>query len=96
MSEPQIEMLCQWLMHVPLLHDLSPSVHAQIAAGMQIGVVSGGDDIIHVGEPGDAMYFLESGEADAIVRGVSVFNASTQAIILGSVKRQTIVLKDCL
>ena len=31
-------------------------MHAQIAAGMQIGVVKGGVDIIHVGEPGDAMY----------------------------------------
>ena len=66
--------LCDWLVHVPLMHDLSRGVLEQIALGMQAGKVSAGADIIHVGEPGAAMYFLESGSADAFVRDVSVFS----------------------
>lgn len=66
--------LCDWLVHVPLMHDLSRGVLEQIALGMRRGAVHPGEDIIHVGEPGEAMYFLEAGSADAFVRDVSVFS----------------------
>ncbi len=73
-TESNVEHLCEWLALVPLMHDLTDDVLTQIARGMQIGQVKPGADIIHVGEPGNAMYFLEEGAADAIVRGVSVFS----------------------
>ena len=66
--------LCDWLVHVPLMHDLSRGVLEQIVLGMRRGAVLAGEDIIHSGEPGMAMYFLESGSADAFVRDVSVFS----------------------
>jgi CBS domain-containing protein len=74
MSDEVISQLCEWLVHVPLMHDLSHGVLEQIARGMRRGTVQPGEDIIHVGEPGAAMYFLGSGSADAFVRDVSVFS----------------------
>ncbi len=73
-GDDMIAQLCEWLVHVPLMHDLSRGVLEQIAAGMRRGTVRAGEDIIHVGEPGSAMYFLAAGSADALVRDVSVFS----------------------
>lgn len=73
-TESNIQHLCEWLIHIPLMHDLADDVLRRIAGGMRIGKVKPGQDIIHVGEPGNAMYFMEDGAADAIVRGVSVFS----------------------
>ena len=73
MDEGTIELLSEWLLHVPLMHDLSPSMLSLIAIGMKIGDVPANQEVIHVGEPGDAMYFLERGSADAVVRNQSVF-----------------------
>lgn len=60
--------LLSWLIHVPLLHDLRNAVLKRMLARMHVGDVKPHEDVIHVGEPGHAMYFLESGSAEALVR----------------------------
>ena len=70
-KELQDELLL-WLVEVPLLHDLRPTVLKHMLARMHVGDVKPLDEIIHVGEPGNAMYFLESGSAEALVREKSV------------------------
>ena len=70
-TELQDELL-SWLVHVPLLHDLRQTVLKHMLARMHVGDVKPLDEIIHVGEPGHAMYFLESGSAEALVREKSV------------------------
>eukprot|EP01043_Picozoa_sp_COSAG02_P009157 COSAG02_NODE_306_length_25175_cov_76.540118_18_plen_820_part_00 len=60
--------LLSWLVHVPLLHDLRSAVLKRMLARMHVGDVDPHDEVIHVGEPGHAMYFLESGSAEALVR----------------------------
>lgn len=76
MTDEVLDQISEWLLHVPLMHDLSYKARCKIARGMKIGVVSAGTEIVHVGEPGKAMYFVDQGEACARVRGATVFSYS--------------------
>eukprot|EP01046_Picozoa_sp_COSAG06_P061319 COSAG06_NODE_13397_length_1261_cov_1.277969_2_plen_284_part_01 len=56
----------------PLLHSLAPEVRARIAEAMEMIEIEANCAIITVGEPGDAIYFLEHGSAQAEVDGAVV------------------------
>ena len=53
MANSLVDRLSEWLLHVPLMHDLSQKVRNKIARRMQIGKVDSGAEVVHVGEPGD-------------------------------------------
>merc|ERR1711871_760192 len=62
----------QWLRSVQALRDMDDTLLLQLLAKMEVGDIGSSKEIIHVGEIGDAMYFLESGSAEALVKDVSV------------------------
>eukprot|EP01046_Picozoa_sp_COSAG06_P061318 COSAG06_NODE_13397_length_1261_cov_1.277969_1_plen_130_part_10 len=58
----------------PLLSSLAPEVLSRVSAAMQVVDVPAAAAIITIGEPGDAIYFIEHGTAEAEVDGVSVMS----------------------
>lgn len=61
-----------FLEEVPLLSSLKPYERAKIADALDTIKFPVGAPIITEGDPGDAFYLLESGEAEALKNGVSV------------------------
>jgi len=61
-----------FLEEVPLLSSLKPYERAKIADALDTIKFPAGATIITEGDPGDAFYLLESGEAEALKDGVSV------------------------
>lgn len=61
-----------FLEEVPLLSSLKPYERAKIADALEPIKYPAGATIITEGDPGDAFYLLESGEAEAVKNGVSV------------------------
>ncbi|KAL4810401.1 camp-dependent protein kinase regulatory subunit [Aspergillus unguis] len=59
-----------FLEEVPLLSSLKPYERAKIADALDTIKYSPGSSIITEGDPGDAFFLLESGEADAYMNGV--------------------------
>lgn len=59
-----------FLEEVPLLSTLKPYERAKIADALETVKFSAGENIITEGEPGDAFYLLEAGEASAYKHGV--------------------------
>lgn len=59
-----------FLEEVPLLSSLKPYERAKIADALDTIKYPAGSTIISEGDPGDAFYLLESGEAEAFKRGV--------------------------
>jgi len=59
-----------FLEEVPLLSTLKPYERAKIADALETVKFNEGENIITEGEPGDAFYLLEAGEASAFKRGV--------------------------
>ncbi|KAI9373722.1 camp-dependent protein kinase regulatory subunit [Aspergillus egyptiacus] len=59
-----------FLEEVPLLSSLKPYERAKIADALDTIKYQAGSAIITEGDPGDAFYLLESGEADAFMSGV--------------------------
>ena len=58
-----------FLEEVPLLSELKPYERSKIADALETVKFSSGESIITEGEPGDAFYLLESGEASAFKSG---------------------------
>lgn len=58
-----------FLEEVPLLSSLKPYERAKIADALETAKFAPGQNIITEGEPGDAFYLLESGEAQAFKSG---------------------------
>ncbi|KAJ5683355.1 cAMP-dependent protein kinase regulatory subunit [Penicillium macrosclerotiorum] len=63
-----------FLEEVPLLSSLKPYERSKIADALDTIKYPAGATIITEGDPGDAFYLLESGEAEALKNGVSVKN----------------------
>ncbi|KAJ5736208.1 cAMP-dependent protein kinase regulatory subunit [Penicillium malachiteum] len=63
-----------FLEEVPLLSSLKPYERSKIADALDTIKYPAGSTIINEGDPGDAFYLLESGEAEAFKNGVSVKN----------------------
>ncbi|KAJ5683912.1 cAMP-dependent protein kinase regulatory subunit [Penicillium maclennaniae] len=61
-----------FLEEVPLLSSLKPYERAKIADALDTIKFPAGATIIAEGDPGDAFYLLESGEAEALKNGASV------------------------
>ncbi|KAL4906133.1 camp-dependent protein kinase regulatory subunit [Aspergillus multicolor] len=59
-----------FLEEVPLLSSLKPYERAKIADALDTIKFPAGESIITEGDPGDAFYLLESGEAEAFMEGV--------------------------
>ncbi|KAL6236886.1 camp-dependent protein kinase regulatory subunit [Aspergillus navahoensis] len=59
-----------FLEEVPLLSSLKPYERAKIADALDTIKFPAGEYIIKEGDPGDAFYLLESGEAEAFMEGV--------------------------
>lgn len=59
-----------FLEEVPLLSSLKPYERAKIADALDASKYSAGSTIIKEGDPGDAFYLLESGEAEAFKKDV--------------------------
>ncbi|KIW11551.1 hypothetical protein PV08_10852 [Exophiala spinifera] len=59
-----------FLEEVPLLASLKPYERSKIADALETVKFNAGDKIITEGEPGDAFYLLESGEANAFKQGI--------------------------
>ncbi|RDW86430.1 cyclic nucleotide-binding domain-containing protein [Aspergillus mulundensis] len=59
-----------FLEEVPLLSSLKPYERAKIADALDTIKFPAGENIITEGDPGDAFYLLESGEAEAFMEGV--------------------------
>ncbi|KAL4820800.1 camp-dependent protein kinase regulatory subunit [Aspergillus spinulosporus] len=59
-----------FLEEVPLLSSLKPYERAKIADALDTIKFPAGEYIIREGDPGDAFYLLESGEAEAFMEGV--------------------------
>lgn len=59
-----------FLEEVPLLSSLKPYERSKIADALDTMKYPAGSKIISEGDPGDAFYLLESGEAEAFKRGV--------------------------
>jgi cAMP-dependent protein kinase regulator len=59
-----------FLEEVPLLSSLKPYERAKIADALDTIKYSAGSTIISEGDPGDAFYLLESGEAEAFKNGL--------------------------
>lgn len=59
-----------FLEEVPLLSSLKPYERAKIADALDTIKYPAGSTIISEGDPGDAFYLLEFGEAEAFIRGV--------------------------
>jgi cAMP-dependent protein kinase regulator len=59
-----------FLEEVPLLSDLTPYERSKIADALDTQKFQPGTTIIQEGDPGEAFFILESGEADAYKRGV--------------------------
>ncbi|PYH39021.1 cyclic nucleotide-binding domain-containing protein [Aspergillus neoniger CBS 115656] len=59
-----------FLEEVPLLSSLKPYERAKIADALDAIKYPAGSTIINEGDPGDAFYLLESGEAEALKNGV--------------------------
>merc|ERR1712093_78812 len=59
-----------FLEEVPLLASLKPYERSKIADALETVKYGAGDKIITEGEPGDAFYLLESGEAAAFKQGI--------------------------
>ncbi|KIX00892.1 uncharacterized protein Z518_09957 [Rhinocladiella mackenziei CBS 650.93] len=59
-----------FLEEVPLLSSLKPYERAKIADALETVKFEAGDNIITEGEPGDAFYLLEAGEASAYKHGI--------------------------
>jgi cAMP-dependent protein kinase regulator len=59
-----------FLEEVPLLSSLKPYERSKIADALDAIKYSAGSSIIKEGDPGDAFYLLESGEAEALIDGV--------------------------
>jgi hypothetical protein len=57
---------------VPLLRSLTDEEQTKIAALLKPVEFEDGEKIVTQGEEGYAMYFVESGEAEAVVEGVGV------------------------
>lgn len=57
------------LMRVRLFADLDPDEIALIAGSMQTRVFPAGSVVTAEGDPGDAFFVIERGEADVMVRG---------------------------
>ena len=74
MTENEVKMATGWLHEVPLLQDLTLEIHEKIARHMQVGFVEPNKNIITFGEPGDALYFVEEGGADALVQSQVVMS----------------------
>ena len=68
--------LQRWLATVPLLQGLAPEVLTRIATAMEAVAVPAGEAIISIGEPGDAIYFVERGGAEVEVGGATVMSYS--------------------
>ncbi|CAI7655615.1 unnamed protein product [Penicillium glandicola] len=60
-----------FLEEVPLLSSLKPYERSKIADALDTIKYPANSTIIHEGDPGDAFYLLESGEAEATKNGVS-------------------------
>ncbi|OQE30847.1 hypothetical protein PENFLA_c002G00918 [Penicillium flavigenum] len=60
-----------FLEEVPLLSPLKPYERSKIADALDTIKYTANSTIIHEGDPGDAFYLLESGEAEATKNGVS-------------------------
>ena len=60
-----------FLEEVPLLSSLKPYERAKIADALESAKLKAGENIITEGDPGDAFYLLEAGEADAYKQGSS-------------------------
>ncbi|RMZ89727.1 hypothetical protein DV736_g3042, partial [Chaetothyriales sp. CBS 134916] len=60
-----------FLEEVPLLSSLKPYERSKIADALESVKISAGEKIITEGEPGDAFYLLETGEASAYKNGTS-------------------------
>ncbi|CAG8896692.1 unnamed protein product [Penicillium nalgiovense] len=60
-----------FLEEVPLLSSLKPYERSKIADALDTIKYAANSTIIHEGDPGDAFYLLESGEAEATKNGVS-------------------------
>ncbi|KAJ5228196.1 hypothetical protein N7489_008904 [Penicillium chrysogenum] len=60
-----------FLEEVPLLSSLKPYERSKIADALDTIKYTANSTIIHEGDPGDAFYLLESGEAEATKNGVS-------------------------
>lgn len=61
-----------FLEEVPLLSSLKPYERSKIADALDASKYPAGATIISEGDPGDAFYLLESGEAEALKNGVPV------------------------
>ncbi|EPS29738.1 cAMP-dependent protein kinase regulatory subunit [Penicillium oxalicum] len=61
-----------FLEEVPLLSSLKPYERSKIADALEPIKFPAGSTIINEGDPGDAFYLLESGEAEAVKNDVSV------------------------
>ncbi|KAJ5239842.1 hypothetical protein N7468_004461 [Penicillium chermesinum] len=61
-----------FLEEVPLLSSLKPYERSKIADALDTIKYPAGATVIAEGDPGDAFYLLESGEAEALKNGVSV------------------------
>ena len=59
-----------FLEEVPLLSSLKPYERSKIADALDTLKLPAGSTIITEGDPGDAFYLLESGEAEAFKRGI--------------------------
>ena len=74
--EPEPEPVPELLAKVPLLAALSPSERAEIAGVLESEGVEPDAAIITLGEKGDAMYFLDEGEAAVEIEGNIVMRYS--------------------
>lgn len=61
-----------FLEEVPLLSSLKPYERSKIADALDTIKFTAGSEIIHEGDPGDAFYLLEVGEAEAVKAGTTV------------------------
>lgn len=61
-----------FLEEVPLLSSLKPYERSKIADALDTIKYAAGSTIIREGDPGDAFYLLESGEAEAVKAGTTV------------------------
>jgi cAMP-dependent protein kinase regulator len=66
------------LQKVPLLRSLTDAERKKIASRLKVIEFEDGDAIVTEGEAGDAMYIVQSGEAQAFVQGNVVMEYGNQ------------------
>ena len=64
---PDTAMNAELLEGIPLLATLSPEQRAELAGELNMRTVAAGDPIFWVGEPGDEMYVIRTGQVSIIV-----------------------------